>query len=224
MAYYERLASAIYNDVYSGLKGFHQNLSMSMEQLEDEIVQERLQIIKEYTVKGVLPKRDLLLTITCIPVDCKDPSNCKCSPSDDNTQAHFEIPQLITDFGKIGLDYVGTADRTVQFTVYTSLVNAQKHKYRKNRKDKPYVFIDTTPNENNMYDCYIYNAPFIKKVTVTGIFKDIRQVELMGCCQDLTFNFTWLDNEIQKRLTEKKLRFYRQFSAPTLPNDQAYRQ
>ena len=46
----------------------------------------------------------------------------------------------------------------------------------------------------------------------------------MGCCQDLTFNFTWLDNEIQKRLTEKKLRYYRSFSAPTLPNDQAYRQ
>jgi hypothetical protein len=31
MAYYERLASAIQNDVYSGLRGYHENISMSIE-------------------------------------------------------------------------------------------------------------------------------------------------------------------------------------------------
>jgi hypothetical protein len=37
-----KLASAIYNDVVSGLQGYHHNPSISMEQLEDDVVDERL--------------------------------------------------------------------------------------------------------------------------------------------------------------------------------------
>lgn len=224
MAYYERLASAIYNDVYAGLKGFHHNMSLSTEQLEDEIVTERLQLIKEYVMKDALPKRDLLLSLNCINVDCKDLERCRCRNKLDSTpQAHFEIPQLITDFDGIGIEYIGTIDRMTSFSVYTSLTSASKHKYRKRRANQPYVYIDTTPNENNMYDGFIFNAPLIKQITVVGIFKDLRQVEIYGCCQDLSENYTWLDTELQKRLTEKKLRYYRQASPMLLPNDQAYR-
>lgn len=63
---FKKLASAILNDVMSGLKGLHSNQSMSLEQLEDDIVDERLQIIKEYQLKGILPINDLILTIDCI--------------------------------------------------------------------------------------------------------------------------------------------------------------
>lgn len=224
MAYYSRLASAIYNDVYAGLKGFHHNLSMSMEQLEDEVVSERLQIIKELILKDALPKRDLLLTLSCLNVDCKDLERCRCRSKFGGTPAyHFEIPQLITDFDGVGIEFIGTIDKMTSFSVYTSLTSASHHKYRKRRKDQPYVYVDTTPNENNMFDCFIFNAPFIKQVTVVGIFKDLRQVEITGCCSDLSENYSWLDTEIQKRLTEKKLRYYRQLSPPLLPNDQAYR-
>ena len=38
----EKLASAIRNDVVAGLRGYHTNLSMSMEQLEQDIIDERL--------------------------------------------------------------------------------------------------------------------------------------------------------------------------------------
>lgn len=37
-----KLASAIRNDVVSGLRGYHTNMSMSMEQLEDDIIDTRL--------------------------------------------------------------------------------------------------------------------------------------------------------------------------------------
>ena len=63
---FKKLASAILNDVMSGLKGLHSNQSMSLEQLEDDILDERLQIIKEYQLKGILPINDLILTIDCI--------------------------------------------------------------------------------------------------------------------------------------------------------------
>nr|DAR76568.1 MAG TPA: hypothetical protein [Caudoviricetes sp.] len=38
----EKLASAIKNDLVSGLRGMHNTMSLSLEQLEDEIVEERL--------------------------------------------------------------------------------------------------------------------------------------------------------------------------------------
>jgi hypothetical protein len=37
-----KLASAIRNDVVSGLRGYHTNMSMSLEQLEDDIIDMRL--------------------------------------------------------------------------------------------------------------------------------------------------------------------------------------
>lgn len=91
----EKLASAIYNDVVSGLRGYHTNFSMSLEQLAQDIVDERLQILKEYSLKGVLPTKDLYLSINCIPVDCKSIDRCRCNrdnPYADSPVAHFEIP------------------------------------------------------------------------------------------------------------------------------------
>jgi hypothetical protein len=46
--------------------------------------------------------------------------------------------------------------------------------YRRRGKHKPFVYIDTTPNERGMYDCFIFNAPLIKEVSVVAIFKDPR--------------------------------------------------
>ena len=74
----EKLASAIRNDVVSGLRGYHNNLSMSMEQLGQDIVDERLLILKEYQLKGILPTKDLYISINCIPVDCKSINKCSC--------------------------------------------------------------------------------------------------------------------------------------------------
>ena len=40
--YLDKLASQIKNDVLSGLKGYHQNLGLNIEQLKDEVVNTRL--------------------------------------------------------------------------------------------------------------------------------------------------------------------------------------
>ena len=106
----EKLASAIRNDVVSGLKGYHTNLSMSIEQLCQDIVDERLQILKEYSLKGILPLRDLYISINCITVDCKNIERCRCSSSSECPQtqiAHFEIPQILGDYGQLSIDYIG---------------------------------------------------------------------------------------------------------------------
>lgn len=222
----EKLASAIRNDVVSGLRGYHTNMSMSMEQLMDDIVDERLQILKEYSLKGILPAKDLYLSINCVDVDCKDLERCRCNTQSNDCvtpTAHFEIPQILNDYGDLSIGYIGSTDRMNSFIVYTSPTLNGYHKYRKRGKNKPYVWIDTTPNENGMYDCFVFNAPLLSQVSVVAIFKDLRQLEGYSCCSDLQDdNMTFINNEIKKRLTEKKIRYYRQLAASNLPNDQQY--
>ena len=224
--YISKLASAIINDVYSGLAGLHHNISMSVEQVEDEIIQMRLQIIKEYQLKGILPIKDLLLQINCIPVDCKDLERCPiCKPGIKTPNAHFEIPQIINDFGASAIAYIGSVDRMNSFSVYinSNFTNLYQ-KYRKRGKDKPYVYIDPAPNENNMLDGYIFNAPLLKQISVVAIFKDPRQLDDYGCCSDLDDiqNMTFIDTEVKDRLTKQKITYYRQLHMPNLPNDQKY--
>lgn len=221
-----KLASAIRNNVVSGLRGYHTNMSISMEQLEDEIVLERLQVLKEYSLKGILPVKDLYLSINCIPIDCKDIERCSCNFSEDcesTPTAHFEIPQLLNDYGSSSIDYIGSTDRQFPFIYYTSSTAFRYRKYRKRGKNKPTVWIDTTPNENGMYDCFVFNAPLLSNVSITAIFKDLRQLDKFQCCTELQDNnLSFIDNEVIKRMTEKYVRYYRQLAMPLKPNDQSY--
>lgn len=223
---FEKLASAIKNDLISGLQGYHSNLSLSLEQLQDDIVDERLQIIKEYALKGILPIKDLLLTINCIPVNCQDSINCeKCSNIKlEDKQLHFEIPQILTEYGVNSISYLGSVDKKLPFRYYTTSNNFELYnKYRKRKNNKPYVLIQTSPNANGLYDCYVYNAPLLKAVSITAIFKDPRQLENFDCCvENKDDNFSFINNEIKKRLTSKKIQYYRQFATGVSPNDQKY--
>lgn len=228
-----RLADAIHNDVVSGLRGLHQNMSLSIEQLEQDIIDLRLLIIKEYMLKGILPVQDLLSSLNCIPVDCESLDKCSCGGlSCGEPTAHFQIPQLLFDYGlKKAIYYVGSTDKQHPFLVYTKPMNILStiQKYRKRGKNKPWVYIDVTPNQNGLLDCYIFNAPLIKQVSVIGIFKDPRQLEEFQCnCEENTVatqmdsNFNFIDTLIKERLTKQKLYYYRQASAPLMPNDQRY--
>ena len=225
MAVFDKLASAIQNDVISGLRGYHHNMSMDLEQLKDEIVNMRLQVLKEYSLKGILPIRDLLLAINCIPVDCQDLDRCRCNNSYlGKPVAHFEIPQILNDFGGKAIDYIGPTDRQdcFQYTTSMYVVNYTK-KYRKRLKNKPFVYIDTTPNEHGLYDCFLFNAPLIKEISIVAVFKDPRQLENYICCSEFgDDNFNFINNEVQNRLTQKKVQYYRQLAAPILPNNQEY--
>ena len=220
----EKLAAAIYNDVVGGLAGINSNPAISLQQLEDDIVDEWLQIIKEYSLKNLVPTKDLLMGIHCIDVDCKSLDKCPCSGTTYSTPvAHFEIPQIVNDLAAESVEYIGSIDRKVQFKVYTSTA-FQYHKYSRRGSNKPIVYIETTPNENNMYDCWIFNAPLLEKVSVIAIFKDLRQLDNFECCRtEEPQNFTFISAEIKKRLTEKKLRYYRQFLPSPQPNNQAAR-
>lgn len=231
----KRLADAVFNDVVSGLRGYHQNMSMSKEQLEEEIVQMRLAVIKEYMLKGVLPIDDLLMSLNCIPVDCETLDKCSCKGTPcGNPIAHFEIPQLLLDFG-LGktIKYIGSPDKQHSYSVYTKPLDKihTYQKYRKRGKQRPWVYIDVTPNQEGLLDCYIFGAPLIKQVSVVAIFKDPRQLEEFQCdcatesndkITQMDNNLNFLDILIKERLTKQKLYYYRQLASPLRPNDQEY--
>lgn len=217
----DKLASAIYNDIQSGLIGITSTPNISIEQLKDDIVDERLQIIKEYTLKNLAPVKDLLMTIDCIDVDCKSLDKCPCGTSYSNPEMHFEIPQIVNDPALQSVEYLGAIDKSYQYKVYTSTSAFINHKYMRRGADKPFVFIDTTPNSNNKYDGWIWNSPFTKKISIRAIFKDPRQLIGYDCClEDDIENLTFLSAEIKKRLTEKKIRYYRQLYMGPSSNDQ----
>lgn len=227
--YIEKLASQIRNDVVSGLRGYHQNLSMNMDQLQDEIVACRLEIIHQHFLKGIMPIKDLVNAINCIDIDCKPLERCPCYQfdTDDTLIAHFEIPQLISYYGKQAIDYIGSTDRKNKFSIITSLSELENRKYKKRVSKKPYVWIDYSPNENGMLDCYVFNAPFLKQVSIVGVFKDPRQLNKYSCCnvddlQGIDNNVSFIDQLIKEKLTKEKLYYYRQLATPRLPNDQQY--
>ena len=224
--YIDKLASQIKNDVLSGLGGYHQNLGLNIEQLKDECVNTRLLIIKEQYLKGVLPIKDLLIAINCVDVDCESLERCKCKASTNDTL----VAQLIHDFGKQAIEYIGSPDRRNQFQIVTSLSELETRKYRKRGGNKPYVWIDFAPNNEGMLDCFVFNAPMLKQVSVVGIFKDPRQVERYHCCKNdddflLTGaddNMSYLTQLVKERLTAEKLRYYRQYAMSPKPNNQTY--
>ena len=229
----KRLADAVHNDIVSGLRGYHQNLSLSDEQLQEEIVQTRLAVLKEYMLKGIFPIEDLIASLNCIPVDCDTLDKCKCRGTVcGEPTAHFQIPQLLFDFG-LGriIKYLGSSDRQHPFLYYTKPIDKIQtyQKYRKRGKRKPWVYIDMAPNGEGLLDCYIFGAPLIKQVSITAVFKDPRQLEDFQCdCEsdntdkatDLNMNF--IDIAIKDRLVQQKLKYYRQYAAPILPNNQQY--
>ena len=216
-----KLASAIYLDIVSGLVGVTSTPTLSMSALEDDIVDEWLQIIKEYSLRNLIPRKDLLMSINCIELDCLSLDKCPCGTDFSPTQLHFEIPQIVNDFAEKAIEYIGAIDRSQEYKVYTS-ISFRYHQYKRRRAEKPYVYIETTPNANNMYDAWVFNAPFTKKISVIGIFKDPRQLMEYGCCAgDDLENYTFISAEIKKRLTEKKLRYYKLLYQGPTNNSQA---
>lgn len=213
------IVSAVYNDIQGGLSGYTANINISLEQLEDEIIEERLSVIKEFYMQGVLGLQDHMSAINCIEVDCKDTAKC-CNINFGEKNMHFEIPQIITDLKEDALAYVGSADRKLPYKIYTNTTYTY-HKYHRRKFMAPFVYIETTPNENNKYDCWLFNMPFAKNLAVIGIFKDPRQLEEFSCCNTSEYlSFNALGSVLKDRITKKKLMYYRQYIKAPMPNTQ----
>lgn len=207
----DNITSAIYNDLNSGLSGMTANPTISYQQLEDEVVEMRQTVIKEFYIKNLLNSTDLLKAINCVEVDCKDQKKC-CNSDSKSTALHFEIPQLLDGIGDDAIYYLGSADRHQMYSVYFEPAIMKFYEYRMRGKDTPYVYIEKTPNKNNMFDGWIFNAPYVKRISIIGIFKDLRQLKEFNCCNDPEYlDFGFISQEVKNRLTKQKFQYYKQY-------------
>ena len=119
-----QIASAIINDLFSGNLVSLSNRSMiSQDQIEDEVIETRNAVIKDWYIKSNLNLGDMMTAINCVEVDCKDQNKCSCMSSLANAKMakHFEIPQLMPGLGADALAFVGSTDRSRAFKVYYNL-------------------------------------------------------------------------------------------------------
>lgn len=212
------MASAILNDLWGGnLIPLSNRSLISLEQIEDEIIEERAIVIKEWHDRDKLNKHELMYAINCIEVDCKDQNKCQCmNIGNSKNNKHFEIPQLVDGLGFDAIEFIGSTDRSSPYDVYFDLGASNYHKYKRRNYKRPYVYIERTPNEHNKYDGWIFNAPFVKYISIIGIFKDPRQLKGYNCCDESEFlEMGSISNEIKKRILEKKIRLYRTLPPPT---------
>lgn len=217
-----QIASAVLNDLFSGtfIKQDDKAL-ISIEQLEDEVIEERATAIKNFYLKGVLNRNDVLYALNCVPVDCKDQNKCKCSSLGITKNAkHFEIPQLMLGLGDDALYYIGSTDRSKSFKVFYNKESLDYYKYYQKysrAKKRPYVYIERTPNENGMFDGWIFDAPMVENIAVIGVFLDPRKLEQYDCCSSGDYlEMGILSTEIKSQLLNKKIRLYRA-TAPNAP-------
>ena len=219
----KQIASAVLNHIYDGLKGAVANIAVSVEQLEDEVVAERNTIAKEYLLKGLMNLQELYLAINCVDVQCDSMSKCCSELGSYGKQAlHFEIPPIIHLNGIPTIKFIGSIDREMSYKVYTDS-SYKYHQHKKRGANKPYVYVDTTVNSNGMLDCYVFNAPLVKTLSVVALFADPRHVINYSCCgseEDSYTDMGILSNDILHRLTQKYMMWYRQAVLPSLPNTQ----
>jgi hypothetical protein len=69
-----------------------------------------------------------------------------------------------------------------------------------------------------MYDGFVFNAPLLKEISISAIFKDLRQLSNYECCIE-DDNMSFINSEIKQRVTEKKIKYYRQLAQAVMPNN-----
>lgn len=222
MALLQEIASIIKNDVQKGLQGVG-NFSFSTQQIEREVAIKRNALIKKYTANRLVNRNELKQDFNCIPVKCKDLSECCDIPIMTQTALRFELPRLSSVFSNESpIIYIGTIDRMRPFRVYTDDM-FRYHRFNRATAKKPYVWINLgVVNENDTVYGYIFNLPLIKKISVSGIFEDPYGVVNCQCedADELRFPAPeFMVDEIIQTLTYKFIQLYK--PAMTVQNTQS---
>ena len=72
------------------------------------------------SLKNLIPRKHLLMAINCIDVDCKSLDQCPCGTDITSPVMHFDVPQIVNDFGEDPIEFIGSIDKEKQLKVYTS--------------------------------------------------------------------------------------------------------
>lgn len=173
------IADIIINSVYSGTKGVA-NISLSKDQVKDEINLARNRMILDLHRKYALETEGLYQDITCLKATKKDIR--QACPVDDTAQKEHkvlavEIPRLLHIPRMNPIKYLGNSNRQVEWKYFwgNDFIYRQYDKYAKNA---PVAWVNNTT-------IWLINPPdFLKKqITIQAIFENPRDLVEYNCCK-----------------------------------------
>ena len=219
------LTSTIRNNVADGLSGNISNQSFSTQQLEEEIDLERAGLIQRHIMSGgKINPNFLYQTIEKLHITCLDlSSNVPCGFSTHSDAPAIKIPAIASTPDNSAVEYFGLMNKQERFIVYFDTDDMANHKYRQKTKDRPFIWIDTTLDENGEMTAFFLNAGkhFNLKFAALRAMYD-HPTRINNTTGDAEYPApASMQKDIISNLTEKYIRYYRQLNIAPVANTQS---
>ena len=222
------ITSTIRNKVADALSGNISNQAFSIKQLEEEVDIERAAYIQSYVDTGrkINPKY-LYQTIDMLKLTCLDlAQNVPCG-----FETHFDvpavkIPPIASTFDDSAVEYFGLMNKQEKFIVYYDTDDMIQHKYRQKTKKRPFIWIDTTPDEQGDMTSFFMNAgkySNLQYMSIRAIFEHPTRVGANSAgFGDMEYPAPGhIQKVIIKNITEEYIRYFRKLNIEPLPNTQS---
>lgn len=222
-----KISSTIENNVSDALSGAILNRAVSTEQIEGEIDLLREKLAYDQIKTGKIDIKYFMQSINSLPLICRD-FNRECGGiKSGESVPSIRIPKLMATQDNSQLEYVGLANKQKRFTVYYDIDDISNHKYRLKTSHSPFVWVDLTPDNDDMIALFFFNLGkynTLKYVDVRGAFSKPTQLNMLDPEADEKEYPApgYIQEIIISTLSERYIRYYRQLNIPggNLPNTQ----
>lgn len=217
----DEMKSAIRNHVHDGLMGQVPDISYSVEQLEEEIMNMRAKLLNGYSAAGKkLNLNYFIQTIDTIPIESIDLAEASVFNTGFN-KLGIKVPKIAATIGDIAIEYLGPVDKSKKFKIYFD-TDFNDHEYRPRTNRTPYAWLDTSVKASGNI-IYLFNMgryPKMRYMSIRAVLNDPRDVP-GGLGEYTEFPCPgWMQDEIISNLTERYVRYYRQLNIPPFASSQ----
>ena len=219
------IASAIDSHIRTGLKGVS-NFSYSIEMLEREVTIERNRILESVHKKPGFEIAPFYQTVNGLKADWGSISKLPVSlqTTTEEQVLHFQLPSPLTTMKDRSVGYIGSPLRDSDGWKAYFDDSYKKHMYKRYTSHRPFVYIHPVPDvSNGLYDAYVLNySGNLKLISMDYVMENPEDIyDFMLTDESMKFPAPeWCVEEIIRRLTLKYMAQYRQYHAPTQPNNQ----
>jgi len=219
------MASTVENNVSDALSGAILNRAITVQQISAEIDLLREKLAYEQLKTGKIDLKYFMQSLNTLPLVCRDfVRDCGAIKSGDSVPS-IRIPKLMATQDNTQIEYIGLANKQKRFITYFDIDDISNHKFRLKTAHSPFVWVDLTPDDDNMIALYFFNLgkyATLKYVDVRAAFA--KPTELKPLNPELDAQEYPAPGYIQEMiittLSERYIRYYRQLNVNTQPNTQ----
>ena len=151
------IASTIENNVSDALSGAILNRAISVQQIQSEVDLLREKFFYEQLKTGKIDAKYFMQSLNTQPLVCRDfVRDCGAIKSGEAVPS-IRIPKLISTQDNSQIEYIGLANKQKRFITYFDIDDISNHKFRLKTSHSPFVWVDLTPDNDNMIVIYFFN-------------------------------------------------------------------